>query len=174
MSEEKQDPFQNPPPRRVGVHALITRGTQLLVVSRPYSVAVSRWGLPGGSAAANELPRRALCRHLDERLSLRASAGRILVIDHVPEQPGLHREGTNYVYEVLLPDDAEPTVTKSGRFGEARWVERAEVSNYVVDHSLRRIEQSLLASETGLFAELLLGVPLHSNRATTPTAKKNP
>ncbi|MFF7174818.1 NUDIX domain-containing protein [Streptomyces pseudovenezuelae] len=168
MSEEMPDPFKNPSPRRVGAHALITRRTQLLMVSRPYSVSVSRWGLPGGSALANELPRRALSRHLDERLTLRASAGRILVIDHVPEQPGLHREGTNYVYEVLLPDDVEPTVTKSGRFGEVRWVERCEVSSYAVDHSLRRIEESLVAAESGLFAELLLGVPLQSNRANTP------
>lgn len=168
MTEQTQDPFKNPPPRRVGVHALITRGTQLLMVSRPYRVAVSQWGLPGGTAAANELPRRALSRHLDERLTLRASAGRILVLDHVPEQPGQHREGTNYVYEVLLPGDAEPAVTESGRLGEARWVERAEVSNYAVDHSLRRIEQSLLAAETGQFTELLLGVPLHGSRATGP------
>ncbi|MFM9540109.1 NUDIX domain-containing protein [Streptomyces turgidiscabies] len=160
MTEKQQDPFKDPPPRRVGVHALITRGTQLLMVSRPYTVAVSRWGLPGGTAAANELPRRAVSRHLDERLTLRAGAGRILVVDHVPEQPGLHHEGTNYVCEVVLPDDAEPTVTESGRFGEARWVERAEVSGYAVDHSLRRIEQSLLAAETGKFAELLLGLPL--------------
>ncbi|MET7575398.1 NUDIX domain-containing protein [Streptomyces sp. NPDC005492] len=165
MSGENQDPFKNPPPRRVGVHALITRGTQLLMVSRPYSVAVSHWGLPGGTAAANELPRRALSRHLDERLTLCASAGRILVIDHVPEQPGQHHEGTNYVYEVFLPSDVEPTVTESGRLGEARWVERADVSGYAVDHSLGRIEQSLLAAETGQFAELLLGVPLHSSRA---------
>jgi ADP-ribose pyrophosphatase YjhB (NUDIX family) len=168
MSEENPDPFKNPPPRRVGAHALITRGTQLLMVSRPYTVAVSQWGLPGGSAAANELPRRALSRHLDERLTLRASAGRILVIDHVPEQPGLHHEGTNYVYEVLLPCNAEPAVTESGRFGEARWVERAEVSCYAVDHAQRRIEESLLAAETGQVAELLLGVPLHSSHATDP------
>ena len=103
MPEEIPDPFENPPPRRVGAHALIARGTQLLLVTRPYKVAVSRWGLPGGSAVANELPRRALSRHLEERLTLRASAGRILVMDHVPEYPGLHKEGTNYVYEVLLP-----------------------------------------------------------------------
>lgn len=160
MSEETQDPFKNPPPRHVGVQALITRGTHLLMVSRPYTVAVSPWGLPGGTAAANELPRRALSRHLDERLTLRASAGRILVLDHVPEQPGQHHEGTNYVYEVLLPNDADPTVTESGRLGEARWVERAEASSYAVDHSLRRIEQSLLAAESRQFAELLLGVPL--------------
>lgn len=138
------------------------------MVSRPYAVAVSQWGLPGGTAAANELPRRALSRHLDERLSLRASAGHILVMNHVPEQPGHHREGTNYVYEVLLPD-VEPAVTESGRFGELRWV-ACRGSRYAVDHSLRRIKQSLLAAETGQFAELLLGVPLCNSGATTLNA----
>ncbi|WP_217556922.1 NUDIX domain-containing protein [Streptomyces sp. GbtcB6] len=163
---EEQDPFKNPPPRRTGVHALITRGPHLLMVSRPYAVAVSQWGLPGGSAAANELPWRALSRHLDERLGLRASAGRILALDHVPEQPGHHREGTNYVYEVFLPDDAEPAVTETGGFSEVRWVERAEVSNYAVDHSLRRIQQCIKAAETGQVVELLLGLPRGSNDQT--------
>ncbi|QOV40176.1 NUDIX domain-containing protein [Streptomyces ferrugineus] len=149
--EEARDWFQDPPPRRVGALALITRGTQVLMVSRPYRAAVSEWGLPGGSAAANELPRRALSRLLAERLTLRATAGRMVIVDHVPEQPGQHREGTNYVYRVDIPDDVEPAVTKAGGLGEARWVERANVGDLAVDHALRRIEHCLL------------GVPLYSD-----------
>ncbi|KPI02978.1 NUDIX hydrolase [Actinobacteria bacterium OK074] len=159
MPNETQDWFQDPPPRRVGALALITRGTQILMVSRPYLAAVSEWGLPGGSAAANELPRRALSRLLAERLTLRATAGRLLVVDHVPEQPGQHCEGTNYVYRVDIPGDADPVVTESGRLGEARWAERAEVGDLAVDHALRRIEQCLTAADSGQFAELLLGIP---------------
>jgi ADP-ribose pyrophosphatase YjhB (NUDIX family) len=106
---QDRDWFQDPPPRRVGALALITRGTQLLMVSRPYRAAVSRWGLPGGSTAANELPRAAVSRLLADRLSLRATAGRLIVVDHVPEKPGQHREGTNFVYPDvfgLLPSEA--------------------------------------------------------------------
>ncbi|MFK0159146.1 NUDIX domain-containing protein [Streptomyces sp. NPDC090493] len=160
MTAEDRDWFQDPPPRRTGTHALIMRGTQLLLVTRPYRSAVAGWGLPGGSAAADELPRAALSRHLANRLTLRGSAGPMLVVDHVPAKPGLHVEGTNYVYRVAIPDDAEPVVTESGRLGEARWVERANVGELAVDHSLRRIEQALLANDFGDCLELLLGVPI--------------
>ncbi|MFJ9380233.1 NUDIX hydrolase [Streptomyces sp. NPDC101455] len=60
MTTQTRDWFQDPPPRRKGVHALITRGTKLLLVSRPYRKPVPTWGLPGGSAAANELTWDAL------------------------------------------------------------------------------------------------------------------
>ncbi|MGW0770785.1 NUDIX domain-containing protein [Streptomyces sp. NPDC002676] len=171
MSEEKRDWFENPPPRRVGALALIMRGTQVLMVSRPYRVAAPQWGLPGVSARADEVPRLALSRLLDEGLSLRATTGRLLVVDHVPATPGLHHEGTNYVYEVHVPDDVEPVVTESGRLGDARWIERSKVRELAVDHALRRIERCLRAAETGQFEELLLGVPLHdSSVSDTPAA----
>ncbi|WP_405930129.1 MULTISPECIES: NUDIX domain-containing protein [unclassified Streptomyces] len=118
------------------------------MVNRPYRVPVPTWGLPGGSAAANELAWEALSRLLSERLTLKATAvGDLLVVDHVPEKPGELHAGTNYVYRVEIPDDAEPVVTESGRLGEGRWVERAAVGELAVDHSLRRIEQCLIADD---------------------------
>ncbi|MFD3580967.1 NUDIX domain-containing protein [Streptomyces sp. NPDC058683] len=154
--------FDNPPPRRVGTHALVLRGSRMLMVTRPYSITVSQWGMPGGSAGPNELPWRTLSRSLAERLELRVTPGRLLAADHVPATPGKHDEGVNYVYEVHLPDNVEPVVTEAGRFGEARWVERAAIEELAVDHSLRRIQQCLKAAETGQFLELLLGLPRQS------------
>ncbi|MER6719882.1 NUDIX hydrolase [Streptomyces halstedii] len=154
------DWFTDPPPRRVGVHALIVRGDHLLMVSRPYRIAVSRWGLPGGSAGPDELPRRALSRTLDERLGLRVTPGRWLAVDHVPATPDKHHEGLNWVFEVQIPESVEPAVADGSGFGDARWIDRAAVGEFAVDHALRRIEQSLLAAETGEVAELYLGVPV--------------
>ncbi|MGW7517839.1 hypothetical protein ACWGJ2_19850 [Streptomyces sp. NPDC054796] len=129
MPEEAQDPFNNPPPLDVGVHALTTRDAQLLLVSRPSTVAASQRGLPNGTATANELPRRALSRHLDERLTLRARTGHILALDHVPEQQGQHPdaavEATNTDVTVLGdracpcgPTSSKPSRTSAedGRF----------------------------------------------------------
>ncbi|MER7933012.1 MULTISPECIES: NUDIX domain-containing protein [unclassified Streptomyces] len=165
--------FTNPPPRRVGVHALIVRGDHLLMVSRPYRIAVSQWGLPGGSAAPDELPRRALSRTLDERLDLRVTPGRWLAVDHVPAAPGQIAEGTNWVFEVQVPENVEPNLTEDSGFGEVRWVQRTAIGELAVDHALRRIEQSLLAAETGQVAELYLGVPIQTasaSRVSTPSA----
>ncbi len=160
MSPTTENWFTDPPPRRVGTHALITRGDRLLLANRRDETAVSRWGLPRGSAGPDELPRQALSRTLDERLGLRVIPGRWLAVDLVPARPGKHVEGTNWVFEVELPENVEPAITEGGVFREARWVERTAVGELAVDHSLRRIEQSLLAAETGMVAELYLGVPI--------------
>jgi ADP-ribose pyrophosphatase YjhB (NUDIX family) len=154
--------FTDPPARRVGVHALIMRGNRLLMANRRDESAVSRWGLPRGSAAQDELPRQAVSRTLDERLGLSATAGRWLGVDFVPARPDKHVEGTNWIYEVELPENVEPVIAEAGVFSEARWVERTAIGELVVDHALRRIEQSLLAAETGGVAELYLGVPIQS------------
>jgi len=88
--------------------------------------------------------------------------GRWLAVDHVPARPGKHVEGTNWAFEVQLPENVEPAIAEGGVFSEARWVERTAIAELVVDHALRRIEQSLLAAETGGVAELFLGVPIQS------------
>lgn len=159
--------FNEAPPRRTGVHALIVRDDHLLMVNRRGEVAVSRWGLPRGSAAPGEPPRQALSRTLDERLGLRAIPGqwmewRWLAVDLVPAGPNKHVEGTNWIYEVELPENVEPVITEDGVFSEARWVARTAIGELAVDHSLRRIERSLLAAKTGVVAELYLGEPIQS------------
>ncbi|MFK0106435.1 NUDIX domain-containing protein [Streptomyces sp. NPDC091217] len=164
--KDTSDWFRDPPPRRVGVHALIRRGPILLGVTRPYRESVSPWGLPGGSVAPNELRRAALSRHLATRLGLPAvRLGRLLVIDDVPEKPGQHLEGTNYVYEVEIPDDVEPTVTEVGGFGAATWIDLGQLGDFAVGHPLRRIRESLLAADTGRVAELFLGDPQYGSQA---------
>lgn len=154
--------FTEAPPRRVGVHAVITRGDRLLMVNRRDETTASRWGLPRGSARPDELPRPALSRVLDERLGLRAIPGlwQWRAVDFVPAGRNKPVEGTNYVYEVPFPENVEPALPEDGVFSEARWVKRSAIGELAVGHSLRRIEQSLLAAATGKVAELYLGVPI--------------
>ncbi|MEV5843719.1 NUDIX domain-containing protein [Streptomyces sp. NPDC051985] len=97
QAAEGENWFGNPPPRRVGAHALILRGSRILMVTRPYRITVSQWGLPGGSASPDELPWRTLSRSLAERLELRVTPGRLLAADHVPATSHKHDEGVNYV-----------------------------------------------------------------------------
>jgi ADP-ribose pyrophosphatase YjhB (NUDIX family) len=130
------------------------------MVNRRDEAAVSRWGLPRGSAAQDELPRQAVIRTLDGRLGLSAIAGRWLGVDFVPASPNKPVEGTNWMYEVELPENVEPVLPEDGVFSEVRWVERTAIGELVVDHALRRIKQTLLAAETGRVVELHLGKPV--------------
>ena len=153
------DHFRNPPPRRVGTLAMLERDGEFAIISRSYWTEISRWGIPGGTADPNELPRRALSRHLAEKLGLRVTVGALLAVDHCPEWPGRFREGVNFVYHVPLPS-AELAVTEGCGYVEARWVTHETVHELAVDHELLRIQQCLEALRTGSAKELLLGVPL--------------
>ncbi|MFR9723257.1 NUDIX domain-containing protein [Streptomyces sp. MS19] len=160
MTTPTGDYFTYPPPRRVGALALIERSGEFLVIQRSYWQEVSRWGLPGGSAQPNELPRRALSRLLAEKLGLRATADALLALDHAPEWPGRFREGMNFVYHVRLSGQAEVTVSDSSGYAESRWLTLDGIAELAVDHELLRIRQCAEALRTGSFKELLMGIPM--------------
>ncbi|MFE9454045.1 NUDIX domain-containing protein [Streptomyces sp. NPDC006739] len=169
MPEEQRDWFQDPPPRRVGVLALLTRGTTVLLIRRTYGTPVYEWGLPGGSAAANELPRRALSRLLAEKLALRVTPGPLTAVDHTPEWAGHHHEGTTFIYSAPTTDDTEPIVDQASGYAEAVWTEHADIPHWAIDHELHRIQQCLHAARTGRVEELLLGIPQHTGCTTSGT-----
>ncbi|WP_188197569.1 NUDIX domain-containing protein [Nonomuraea sp. SYSU D8015] len=161
MTTEKHDYFKDPPPRRVGTLGLLERDGQFVIISRSYWTEVSRWGLPGGTADANELPRRAFSRLMAEKLGgLRVTASALLAVDHSPEWPGRFHEGVNFVYHVPLPSDADVTVTDGRGYVEARWVDEKTVGELAVDHELARILQCLEAVRDGTTKELLVGLPM--------------
>ncbi|MEU4233282.1 NUDIX domain-containing protein [Nonomuraea sp. NPDC026600] len=156
----KPDYFNDPPPRRIGTLALLERNGEFVIISRSYWTEVSRWGLPGGTADANELPRRAFSRLIAEKLGLRVTAGALLAVDHSPAWPGRFHEGVNFVYHVPLPSDVDVAVTDGCGYVEARWVNQETVRELVIDHELARILQCLQALQAGTTRELLVGLPM--------------
>jgi ADP-ribose pyrophosphatase YjhB (NUDIX family) len=155
------DYFKNPPPRRLGVLALLARGTEFAVIRRSYWSPIAMWGLPGGSVAPNERPWTALTRLIEEKLTLRATPDTFLGIDHAPAKPGHYAEGINILYRVQVPDRAELLAVTGSGYAEVRWVTAESVRELAVDHELLRIEQCLEAVRTGTVRELLLGVAQH-------------
>lgn len=155
------DYFSNPPPRRFGSLALLQEPEgHFAVIQRSYWTEVSRWGLPGGSAAPNELPRRAMCRNIAEKLGLRVTAGHLLAIDHSTAWPGKHVEGVNFVYHVQV-DEIPADVQLAHGYTELRWVTPDEAETLLIDHELLRVRQCLKALGSGSFStELLMGNPM--------------
>ncbi|MFJ4866556.1 NUDIX domain-containing protein [Streptomyces sp. NPDC088748] len=163
MSENSETPdyFKNPPPRRFGALAFLEApDDRFAVIERSYWTEVSRWGLPGGSAAPNELPRRALARHLAEKLHVRLTADRLLLVDHAPAVPDKHHEGANFVYHkrlAELPQDVRPARGYTG----LRWVTPEQAEGLLLDHELLRFRACLQAVRSSAFGvELLLGNPM--------------
>ncbi|MFJ3907432.1 NUDIX domain-containing protein [Streptomyces vinaceus] len=159
MSDERPDPFKDPPPRRVAALALLEQDGLFAIIHRTYWTSVAKWGLPGGSADPNELPRRAFSRHMDQKLGLRLSAGRLLAIDHAPEWPGRYHEGMNLVYHATVSTNAE--TTPAGGYDEIRWVTPDAAAALVVDHELLRLTHCVEALRSGTFVELLMGNPMN-------------
>lgn len=69
---------------------------RLLLVEPAYTKTY--WELPGGCVEANESPRAAAVREIQEELGLTVEPGRLLVIDWVPPQSG-RTEGLMVVFD---------------------------------------------------------------------------
>lgn len=156
------DHFVQPAPRRAGALALIQseEDGRFLVVRRGYRDGDAAWGLPGGSAAPNELPRDALARTLAEKLDLRVTGpssrgavGRWLASDHVPAAPGQF-EGRNDVFHVSVWNRQ---FTLSGGYVDSEWVNVLEAQALLGGYSLRRFEESVYALKNGTVRELVHG-----------------
>ena len=156
------DHFVNPAQRRAGSLALIQSKHDFLylVIRRGYRDGDAVWGLPGGSAAPNELPRDALARTLAEKLNLRVTGpaskgvvGRWLVSDHMPATTD-HFEGRNDVFHVRAWHE---DFTLSGGYVEYRWVSLVKAQELLLGYSLRRFEESVYALKKGTVTELVHG-----------------
>lgn len=171
MSEPEPQPpdyFTAPPPRRVGVLALLDDGQgRVGLICRGYSDEVARWGLPGGSAAPGELPARAMSRLLAEKLGVRATPRTLAAADHAPARAGRAPEGTNWIYHVPLPGSVP--VLLGGGYTALRWVRPDQAGELAVEHELWRITASWAALQGGTVAELLLGSPLPTSPTPAPS-----
>ncbi|MEV8100488.1 NUDIX hydrolase [Kitasatospora sp. NPDC085879] len=160
------DYFRNPPPRRVGALGWLERPDgHLAVIRRSYWSTISQWGLPGGSAPPNHHPRSALTLVLAAKLSLRLTPNRKLATDYAPAKPGQY-EGTNEIYHVLVPEEADVQLAADSGYVELRWVTVEQAVELAVDHERTRIEQCAKALADGSYRELLLGLPFP--HPTTP------
>ncbi|MDU8998745.1 NUDIX hydrolase [Streptomyces mirabilis] len=112
----KDTDFTNPPRRRIGALAIIRVETQgaVLLVQKAYKAGA--FGLPGGSAHADEPPHLACRREVREETGLIFTPGRLLAVDYVPRNDATGvTEGVNFVFdggreptgaEIVLPEAA--------------------------------------------------------------------
>ncbi|MFF1420613.1 NUDIX domain-containing protein [Streptomyces sp. NPDC058280] len=155
------DYFRSPPPRRIGVLALLREESSggVLVVNKLYrrDRAPHSWGLVGGSVEAGELPRAAWQREVAGETGLHLRPGRLLAVDYVPATEA-GAEGYNRVYdggtiapgtEIVLPDE----------LAEYRFILPEALDLYLTAHGVRRTLAALEALATGTTADLVHGYP---------------
>lgn len=106
----------------MAVAALVSEGTQVLLVRRAAMPAIGRWALPAGYMDADELPEEAVVREIAEETGIAI------------EVTGLHDiaplAGWNERRGILLIYDARPIggmLAASDDVSDARWFAPAEV-----------------------------------------------
>ncbi|MFD9869129.1 NUDIX domain-containing protein [Streptomyces niveus] len=155
--------FEEPPPRRIGVHAPFRdKDSALLLVKKQWRVdedAPFPWGIIGGSAGADERTHAAWRREIKARIGLAGlNPGRLLVVDHVSR--GTYPEGINFVYEArdgrcILPRDTELTLPPE--LPEYRFVTSDELGNYLSPDLVLRARAVLDALQKNVTLELVDG-----------------
>jgi 8-oxo-dGTP diphosphatase len=108
------------------------------------------WELPGGGLEPGELPPDGAVREVREELGVEATAGNLLVADLVPcilpdGQPALL---ANWLFDggVLDPAQIRPDHVE---VDEARFCDREERHQLLLEHMARRVDQCLEALSTG-------------------------
>lgn len=111
------------------------------------------WEIPGGAGEADESPWATAAREVREELGVDRQLGRLLVIDHVPQE-GPMPEGLAFIFDGGVITDAEvaalelpdPEITSAGLFT------LDEAADRVKPALVARIHAALDALATGAIA----------------------
>jgi len=123
---------------------LIVERGRVLLVERTYGHPWP-WVLPGGILEAGESPLAACRRELREELGLAARIHGLAVLDWVPgharQTPALH-----WVFTASLPE-GERIRLHTQELASHRWIDPADIGDYLPLHAARRIRTALTAAE---------------------------
>jgi 8-oxo-dGTP diphosphatase len=108
----------------VGVHGVIARGEQLLVLKRAPSMSYrpGSWDLPGGHLAVGESFEECLAREIGEETGLAISSPRLL---------GIHNSAGPYLQMIFacdIGDDARDIRLRPHEHIESRWISLTELA----------------------------------------------
>jgi 8-oxo-dGTP diphosphatase len=127
--------------QRVGVYALIRRGTDVLLTRiSTHGFHTGSWTLPGGGLDHGEPPREALVREVREECGVACEVGDLLDVHDLhfggtaPSGRFEDFHGIHLVFRATVPRDSEPRVVETdGTTDAVAWVPVAEVVNGEVE-----------------------------------------
>ena len=128
---------------RDGVKALVSRGTQVLLVKEAHSDGTPFWTLPGGGLDADETETEGLHRELEEELGARASVHEPVTTIFYKHLSRTNTVSRYRVFACSLETDPEPS-PEEGIF-DVQWTPPSAVPPSTlpqVRHALRSIDPS--------------------------------
>ena len=117
------------------------------------------WELPGGSVEADESPRAACVREIEEELGLTVDVGRLLCLEW--QGPELDRtESVMFVYDGGALQDPDAIRLSPNELASFRFVESAELDALMPARLARRARAALRALVDGKLVELENGMAI--------------
>jgi ADP-ribose pyrophosphatase YjhB (NUDIX family) len=146
--------------KRMGAGVVVRdREHRILLVEPTYKAS---WELPGGSVEADESPRTACAREVQEELGLRLEVGRMLCVEW--QGPELDRtESLMFIYDGGVLPDGSAIRLPAEELRSFRFVEPAELGVLMNERLGRRVQAALRALAEGVLVEMehgqVLGAP---------------
>jgi 8-oxo-dGTP diphosphatase len=154
---DDQESWRNSQPRkRMGAGALIRdpQGRILLVEPR-YKPT---WEVPGGAVEADESPRAACARELQEELGTALPVGRLLCLEWQGPEPD-RSESMMLIYDGGVIDDPLSIRLPDEELASFRFVDAVDLDRFLIERLARRVRAALRALDEGSVAELENGDP---------------
>jgi 8-oxo-dGTP diphosphatase len=153
------------PKKRMGAGVLVRDvDGRVLVVQPTYKTS---WGLPGGGVEADESPRTACAREVEEELGLRLAVGRLLCLEWQGPEPD-RSESVMFVYDGGVLADPTAIRLPADELASFRFVDPSELDRLLNERLARRARAALLAQATGRLVEMEHGVVLDPHTAAWP------
>jgi 8-oxo-dGTP pyrophosphatase MutT (NUDIX family) len=143
------------PAKRMGAGVLICDDQgRVLLVEPTYK---DYWEIPGGAVEADESPRSAAAREVEEELGLRIEVGRLLCLEWQGPEPG-RSESLMLVYDGGVLDDTSAIRLPADELASYAFLDPVELEGVTLPRLVRRVRAALDALARGAVVELEDGV----------------
>lgn len=125
---------------------------RLLVVEPTYKPT---WDIPGGGVEADESPRRAAQREVEEELGLNVEPGALIAVDWL-SRDGDFTEVVAFLFDggVLTPTEIDRIVVEPSEIRSYKFVEREEAARLLDLEQFARVDAGLKAGTAAATAYL--------------------
>jgi len=136
--------YQSLPKKRMAAAALIQNSRGAILIVKP--TYRPEWLLPGGAIEANESPRQACEREVQEEIGISLAIGNLLCVDYVPQEH-VKTESLQFIFDggILNQEQIQAIRLPAEELSEYRFSPLEEATSLLAPSVARRLIPGLQA-----------------------------